>query len=158
MRCISCNKELTTRESVHKDNTTGEFHDMCGRCLGESMKALAIAEAFTRDAQDPQEPQEAPRSSKDPLAVFEEMVHTGGYWDQWAEGLGLMTPTARRIMLYNKAKDRFTAAIANGDRLNIALDLAFKRMPKRNAIGYHDVGETIESDLTGEPIHGKIIK
>jgi hypothetical protein len=153
MRCQACNKELTTLESVRKDKETDQFLDLCNQCYDESERFRFEAIPLAPEPDD-----KPPPSCVAPLEAFERMVHSGGYWTQWKDGVGLMKPLDRRIFLYNQARDRFLASIENGDKLNVAMDLAFKRMPKRNAIGYHDVGEAIEADLTGEPIHGKIIK
>jgi hypothetical protein len=145
MRCTSCNKELTDRESVHKDATKGTFYDLCGRCLSESMKALAVAEATAEIEQFMREDTPKP-TCKDPIAAFEEAVKL--QWDTWGDGLGIMKPLERRIFLYGRAKSRFLASQANGDRLNISMDIAFKRMPKRNGMSEH-AGETFAHSSGG---------
>jgi hypothetical protein len=152
MRCQACNKELTDRESGRKDDNTGEFSDLCSKCLSVSSFHAAEVEY---DAELLAEMNEnvQPRSSRDPLDVFNEMVYDGGYWLSWGDGLGLMTPTARRILLYNKAKDRFLASVNNGDKLNISINYAFNVMPKRNGRGFHEgmsYGFAPEGDNAGQ--------
>lgn len=44
MRCKACDDELSDFESTRKSATTGDFLDMCGRCLGYIVEFLDTVE------------------------------------------------------------------------------------------------------------------
>lgn len=41
MRCRACNKRLNRLESTKKDTTTGDFLDLCFKCLGYNTKQIS---------------------------------------------------------------------------------------------------------------------
>jgi hypothetical protein len=46
VRCLSCDCELTNFESTRKYNESGEYIDLCGRCLSDILPDLETVERF----------------------------------------------------------------------------------------------------------------
>lgn len=49
MRCVACNKILTTQESVRRFKNSGEFVDLCNKCLGTIDDTVHTAEGAAFD-------------------------------------------------------------------------------------------------------------
>jgi hypothetical protein len=146
MRCTACNKQLSDKESTKKDNATGLYTDLCAPCLSASEAHLSDVRFGVEI--DRELALEGPiRTCKDPIEAFQTIVYSEGHWEQWGDGLGFMKPMDRRIYMYNKARARFLASIENGDKLNVAIDDALGKMPRRNATGAADgVTGALESE------------
>ena len=44
MKCQACDKNLSDQESTRKNDTTGEFVDLCNECNGAVNEILTIVE------------------------------------------------------------------------------------------------------------------
>ena len=51
MRCIACDKNLSDFESTRKNETTGEYEDLCNECYSSIQNNIAESEEDTPTAE-----------------------------------------------------------------------------------------------------------
>lgn len=52
MKCYCCNNTLTTQEATRKFKTSGEYVDMCNKCLSTIDDEVSYTEGNTEDEED----------------------------------------------------------------------------------------------------------
>ena len=118
--CKACDKMMTNKDMLRMDHLSGDFSELCGKCLAYSDIHVTEQTAFYETLEE--EGRELDRSPN--LKRFNAMVKKHNLESSWAEGLGLMPRKQRVEHMRNRAWATYLDNLKGGHQPVQALEMA----------------------------------